>query len=50
MRGGNHMGGKGNLKGSVGKFKSAIVRLLPDISISWLRYFEFGTVSENCFI
>jgi len=44
------MGGKGNLKGSVGKFKSAIVRFLHDISISWFRYCVFGMVSENCFI
>jgi hypothetical protein len=50
VRGGNHMGGKGNLKGSVGKFKSAIVRLLHDISVSWFRYFVLGMVSENCFI
>jgi len=50
VRGGNHMGGKGNLKGSVGKFKSAIVRLLHDISITCFRYFVFGMVSENCFM
>jgi hypothetical protein len=31
VRGGNHMGGKVNLKGSVGKFKSAMVHLLHDV-------------------
>jgi hypothetical protein len=33
------MGEKGNLKGSVGKFKSAIVQLLHDISVGWFKYF-----------
>jgi hypothetical protein len=50
VRGGNHMGGKGNLKGSVGKFKSAIVQLLHDISVGWFKYFVFGMVSENCIV
>ena len=38
MRGGNRMGGKGNLEGSVGKFKSAIVLLLHDKYVCWFRY------------
>jgi hypothetical protein len=47
VRGGNHMGGMGNLKGSVGKFKVRLYRCCMMFLYTGLEISAFSTVKEN---
>jgi hypothetical protein len=50
VRGSNHMGGMGNLKGSVGKFEVRLCRYSMIFVYSGLGTSIFSMVKEKCFI